>query len=104
MSSSFPEKPILEVETLLVDDERSVARVVINGLNSRIVNHRSTTTYSVCYGGGYMEIDGVMHVLEDGVELTVPAGTPYRDAGHQLVMIATSVPPFNRADVEILAE
>ena len=98
-SSNESSEPVLKVETLRVDDEVSVARISLRGLNRRTVNHRSTTLYHVLDGAGIMNVNGVVHVLKQGVIVEVPPHTPYFDAGN-VDMEAVSIPPFNLEDGE----
>lgn len=95
------QEPVLFAQTLYQDNIRSKARIGLRGLNAATINHESTTMYEVILGNGLMNIDGTDRPLFEGVRLTVPAGTPYQDEGH-LVMLATSEPPFNPASVEML--
>lgn len=95
------EDPVLKVEPLYEDSERTIVRIALRGLNRRTINHRSTTTYEVISGTGTMDVDGVVHELSEGAVITVPAGTPYHDEG-QIDMRATSIPPFDINTVEFL--
>lgn len=95
------QEPVLYAQTIEQDTEHSVARIGLRGLNAAIINHTSDTTYEVEFGMGHMNIGGVNHSLQEGVTVTVPAGTPYQDEGH-LVMRATSYPPFEPLAVEHL--
>lgn len=99
-SNAFSE-PVLKVETLRVDDEVSVARIALRGLNKKTINHRSTTLYHVISGQGIMNVDGEIYVLTEGVIIEVPSETPYFDEGN-VDMEAVSVPPYNLHDVEFI--
>ena len=98
-SSNESSEPVLKIEVLRVDDEVSVARISLRGLNRRTVNHRSTTLYHVLGGEGIMNVDGVVHELKEGAIVEVPPHTPYFDEGN-VDMEAVSIPPFNLEDVE----
>lgn len=93
--------PALTVETLRVDDEMSVARISLRGLNRKTINHGSTTLYHVLSGEGTMDVDGVVHELYEGVIVEVPPRTPYFDEGI-VHMEAVSIPPFNIDDIEVI--
>lgn len=95
MTEQITQKEILRAQTLYEDQIASLALVALNGINQTIINFGSTTTYEVFSGKGIMFVDSTPHVLEPGVRITVPRGTPYYDAGEDVVMWATSVPPFN---------
>lgn len=100
LNADFAEQPeVLRVEPLYSDNEKSVALVALNGTNQAIVNRLSTTTYQVIAGNGVMHLPGKNVELKNGSELTVPAKTPYYDEG-SVVMIATSIPPFDPEHVE----
>jgi len=90
-------EPFFVAETLFEDDEKSIALIRLRGLNARFIS-RSATTYEVVCGSGTMEVDGTFHDLHEGVVVHVPAHTPYQDEG-ELLMRATSVPPFDPASV-----
>lgn len=96
-------EPVLKVTSLHEDHEHTIARIVLRGLNRPVINHLSSTTYEVLCGEGTMEIDFAVHELRPGVEITVPAGTPYQDEG-ELLMLATTKPPFESSAVEFLDE
>jgi mannose-6-phosphate isomerase-like protein (cupin superfamily) len=93
---------VLRVKTLYEDDVKSIAIVALNGTNRATINHRSTTTYEVLAGFGIMHVADSLHILEPGSSVFVPAETPYYDEG-RMVMLATSVPPFDIAAVEEIA-
>lgn len=102
----YPELPkpgqeVLTVDTVYTDTERSIAFVTINGTNQRTLNHQSTVTYEVLDGSGIIEVDGVVHPLQEGTIITVPRETSYYDEG-KLVMVATAIPPFDPAQSELL--
>ncbi len=101
MSEHSPEKPVLEVTPIFEDEEQTVVRVALNGVNRRIINWGSTTVYRVLYGSIVMDLDGEIHHLADNDEIEVLHGTPYKDAG-TAVMEATSRPPFDPAKIEYL--
>ena len=95
MSEQYNLQEIHRAETLYSDQTLSVALIALNGINRSAVNYGSTTTYEVITGQGVMFIDYTMHVLEPGAKITVPKATAYYDAGEDVVMWATSTPPFN---------
>jgi len=97
------QEPVLYAQTIEQDTKHSVARIGLRGINAAIINHTSDTTYEVEYGTGHMNVGGMNHSLQEGVTVTVPAGTPYQDEGH-LVMRATSYPPFESSAVERLEQ
>jgi len=93
--------PVLRSETVWADGLSSLAKISLRGVNHTMVNHGSTTFYHVTSGEGAMVINGVVEHLKPGVIIEVPAGTPYYDEGN-VDMKATSIPPFDARDVEIL--
>ena len=95
MTEHITHKEVLRAETLYADQIASLALVALNGINQTIINYGSTTTYEVFAGKGMMFVDQTMHVLEPGTRVVVPRGTAYYDAGEDVAMWATSVPPFN---------
>lgn len=102
MENIPPDNPMLQVEHLFANAEVSVVRIVLNGLNWRVVNHRSTTTYAVVSGSGSIIVGMNTYPLQEGAAVAVPAGTPYQDQGENLVLIATSIPPHDPESVQYL--
>lgn len=96
-----PNRSILSVECLFEDGNMSVSRVALSGINKLVVNHKSTTVYTVLEGEGVMYIDGAEHQLYAGQTVVVPKDVPYFDQG-EVEMIAVSVPPFDTDSVEYL--
>ena len=99
--SGKDQEPTLSVELLYEDDERTVVRIALRGLNRRTINHQSTTIYEVIAGAGTIEVDGAIQVLRQGIAVTIPVGTPYRDEG-TVDMVAMSIPPFDIDAIEYL--
>jgi RimJ/RimL family protein N-acetyltransferase len=95
------QEPVLYAQTIEQDVSHSVARIGLRGLNAAIINYASDTTYEVEYGYGQMIVGGINHVLSEGTTVSVPAGTPYQDRGH-VVMLTTSRPAFNPTAIEQL--
>lgn len=96
-----PDSPLLTVETLYEDLERSIATVVLNGINTRIINRRSRMVYEVLKGEGTMEVGWQSRKIGVGDSVVIEAGTPYRDEG-QMVLLATAQPPYDPNDVVVL--
>ncbi len=96
-----PDDQLLTVETLYEDSERSIATVVLNGINTRIINRRSRMTYEVLKGEGIMEVGWQSRSISVGDSVVIEAGTPYRDEG-QMVLLATAQPPYDSNDVIVL--
>lgn len=65
-------KNVLKVETLRIDDEVSVAKISLRGLNRTTINHRSTTLYHVTAGEGMMNVGGETYELKPGSIVEVP--------------------------------
>lgn len=95
MSEVFAKRDVIRAETLYADQDISVALIALSGINRSTVNHGSATAYEVISGQGVMFVDYTMHPLEPGARVVVPKGTPYYDAGEDVVMWAVSSPPFN---------
>jgi mannose-6-phosphate isomerase-like protein (cupin superfamily) len=91
----------LEVETWYSDDIKSVAFIVLSGLNNLTVNHKSTTVYEIIDGSGTVTIEGTSRELTGGDTFVAFTGQAYQDEGN-LTMLATSVPPFDLESVEVL--
>lgn len=89
----------LVAETIYEDDDRSIAFIVLNGANKVVRNHTMTLQYEVLAGTGVVDIESEVFPLYPGVTLTIPPGVFYQDDG-KLVMLATSTPPFDAANVE----
>lgn len=92
-----------DAETWFQDDEKSIALIVLKGLNSKVRNRVSTTTYEVVSGSGRFSFGGADFEVKAGSRVTIPAGHTYQDQG-DLVMLATSRPPFNPKQVEVIEE
>ena len=99
MSEVIRPTETIRAENLYTDQDMSVALVALNGINRSTINYGSTTTYEVITGRGIMFVDRMMHAIEPGAKITVPQGTAYYDAGKDVVMWATSTPPFNMDSV-----
>ncbi|MDB5177990.1 MAG: hypothetical protein JWO61_373 [Candidatus Saccharibacteria bacterium] len=95
-------EPVIDTRTIAQDATASLAKVIINGTNQRVINHLSEMRYFVLEGEGQMEVDGVIHSLRPGVEVVVPAGTAYQDRG-RMALLAYAVPPFNQSSVEVVS-
>ncbi len=93
--------PVLSAETWYIDDSKSIALIVLRGVNRLNVNHRSTTTYEVVSGGGKVTLGEEPLELNRGDTFVAPVDVPYQTEG-DLMMLATSTPPFNIDSVEIL--
>ena len=92
---------VLDVLPIEQNPHKSVAYIVLCGLNARTVNTDSTTTYEVLYGSGSMEADGEFCDLKPGTIITVPAGMPHQEEG-EVCMLATSRPPFDPRQIEYI--
>jgi mannose-6-phosphate isomerase-like protein (cupin superfamily) len=102
----FAELPDLNLGPIIVrevfeNDAMSFAIVAVKGTNVRTINHGSNTVYHVASGDGFFRIgDQVLRVIA-GDTVTIPAGTPYQDAG-TMVLHVICTPPFDRNMVEVL--
>jgi mannose-6-phosphate isomerase-like protein (cupin superfamily) len=93
---------LFEVDTLFVDDERTIALVRLQGVGRRVVNEVSNNTYRVVSGLGQFLIEGREPLeVAAGDVVGISRGTAYQDEG-DLVMLVTSVPPFNPEAVQVL--
>lgn len=99
MSELTVQRPF--AETIYDDGVISVAHVALNGLGPAIRNSISTIEYQVLSGEGNMVVGGRRHALYIGSSVVVPAGITYQDKG-SVDMLATSTPPFDIENVEIL--
>lgn len=99
-----------EVTTIYEDDHESLAHIILHGLNRKVKNRRSDTTYVVVDGEGHFTIqhprESFGYIEEDirvsaGDTVFVPRGAIYQDSG-DLEMLATCVPPFSHSDVEVM--
>jgi mannose-6-phosphate isomerase-like protein (cupin superfamily) len=94
-----PEPLTLTTRVLFQNEDESCVRIELDGVNDRIVNELSRTTYCVESGYGAMVADGKYYDLAPGTKITVPKNVIYQDAGRKLVMHALSVPPFDPTQV-----
>ena len=98
-----------EVQPISVDAEKSVARVMLQGIGPAVENFGSDTTYRVLEGRGVFRmlkrdtLELVVIPVEAGSEVHVPRGTIYADMGN-MVMEATCVPPFDPDKVRIVQD
>lgn len=96
-----------DVDTLYEDDTRTIALVVLQGVGARVRNLRSATSYSVVSGHGHFfrkfPNTGQLFDMDvnPGDVVHIPAGVEYQDSG-DLVMLATSIPPFDPSAVEVI--
>lgn len=100
---AFDNEPMFDVETWYEDDDRTIAFVVLQGLGNKVRNTASTTKYEVISGAGIFQVGNTVHPVIAGDTVTVGVGVPYQDCGN-LVMLATSEPPFNPDAVELIEE
>jgi len=84
----------------------SLAMIILNGLNDQVKHRTAKAEYEIVAGWGRFTVwDGGCprtREVELGDTVTIPAGTPYRDEGVGLVMIAMNHPAFDSEDVVIL--
>ncbi|MCA9337171.1 hypothetical protein KC951_00490 [Candidatus Saccharibacteria bacterium] len=95
-----------DVETWYEGSDKTIALIVLKGLGSYVRNNESETTYEVVSGLATFEFEdepGKQFFVEAGNKVTVPMGIAYRDQG-DVVMLATSTPPFNPNAVEIIQD
>ncbi len=96
-----------EADTWYQDTERTIAFIALKGANDKVRNHSSTTTYEVISGSGRFALQediGLptqVYPVKAGAVVRVPKGTIYQDQG-DMVMIATSCPPFDPGAVEVI--
>jgi len=94
---------IFEVEPIYEDDELTIVRISLCGLNRIIRNEGSTTTYRITTGEGMMVVDGQEIFLRPGVEVVVEQGSEYYDVGN-FEGIAISKPPFDESKVVLVED
>lgn len=93
------EPATLFAELLRENGDESCARIYLDGVNDKIINDGSKTSYEVESGRGAMIANGIYYDLEPGTKICIPKGVTYQDAGRKLVMYAVSTPPFDPARV-----
>lgn len=98
---TFDGETTFEVEPIYEDGERTIVRISLRGLNRRVRNDASNTTYRITAGEGIMVVDGEEILLSPGMEVTVEKGSEYYDAG-DFSAIATSIPPFDESKVVVI--
>ncbi len=83
----------------------SVAKIELDGTNSKVKNTKVFATYSIVAGTGYFLVwngqDCELKEVEAGDIMRIPAGTPYQDMG-KMTMICINYPAFNPEQVEFL--
>ncbi len=96
-------EPSFKLEVLTIDEttEHTIARVALSGCNRPVINHGSDTTYELLCGSGTVEVDFAVYELRLGSRVHIPRGTPYQDEG-SMVLLATSIPPFDPEEIEYL--
>lgn len=106
----FEKGPIVVMELLSRDESpgRSLAIIHLDGRNPRVENPESDSLYMVIGGIGYFTLwNGALsrriNVLP-GDFVQIPVGTPYQDAGVDLVMVCMSCPAFDGSKVRVLNE
>ena len=88
-----------DVETWFEDDSKTVALVVLQGLNSLVRNNHSLMTYQIISGAGTFKVGSIDFLVGAGDVVSIPKGMPYQDEG-DLMMIATAEPRFDTNSVE----
>lgn len=93
----------LWVETWYSDNELSIAFVALKGRGAHVRNMLSETTYEVISGHGIFRLDDddCILLVGPGDKLTIGPDQGYQDQGN-LVMLATSRPPYDARYVELL--
>lgn len=102
----FAEIPAVRLGTITVREVRgnemmSFAIVAINGTNARVINHGSNSIYHVASGSGYFQVGDQVFRVKAGDTVTIPAGTPYQDAG-RMVLHVICTPPFDQDQLEVI--
>lgn len=92
-----------EVEPIYEDDELTVVRIALCGLNRKVRNEGSTTTYSITSGEGMMVVDGEEICLKPGIEVVVEQGSEYYDMGN-FEGFAISRPPFDESKIVLVED
>lgn len=86
--------------------ERSIAVIHLNGENHRVKNGESNAIYMVIGGVGYFTIWNSdcpeVRVVRTGDSIKIPAGTPYKDVGVNLLMVSMNCPAFDARKVIVL--
>lgn len=91
-----------EVDTLLSDEDKTIALVTLQGLGAHVRNELSNNTYRIISGVGRFVVEGrEPQEVQAGSVVHIERGRSYQDEG-DLVMLCTSRPPFNPQTVQIL--
>ncbi len=92
-----------EVDTLYVDENRSVALVSLIGTGRTVVNRASDNIYEIVSGQGTFYFPQMRFTKEvgPGSIVEIPKDVLYRDEG-DLVMLCTSEPAFDESAVTVV--
>ncbi len=99
--------PSHDRETWYEDAEKSIAFVALHGAMGQRIDYNSTTAYEVVTGEGRFCLeddrlgDEVVMYVKPGSKVVVPVRTVFRSNG-DMTMLATSTPPFDSKEVDIL--
>jgi mannose-6-phosphate isomerase-like protein (cupin superfamily) len=84
----------------------SLAIIHLDGENNQVKNTGSKATYMILGGIGYFTLCNggypETRVVRAGDVVQIPAGTPYKDVGADLLMVSKNSPAFDAKRVTVL--